>query len=186
MTPHQDGLPALPDADMTYERRPAGCEPERVPAYTADQMRAYALAALAAQPLPVQSSVQARAIDLHEKAGMPWTDAEQLALSEIGADDAAIDELIGESGGLDQFLLKPDELRQFARSILVHGSPLLAAQPKAQPATARKPLTDAEADKLYFDLNNKIPEIDSPHEMFVTLLRWIEAVHGIAATQEKP
>ena len=87
-----------------------------------------------AQPVQAQgvpSGVQARAIDLHEKAGMPWPDAEQLALSEIGADDAAVDELIGESGGLDQILLKPDELRQFTRSILVHGSPLLAAVPLA-------------------------------------------------------
>lgn len=32
----------LPDPSFTYERRPAGCEPERVGAYTADQLQAYA------------------------------------------------------------------------------------------------------------------------------------------------
>lgn len=35
-------LGELPDPSFTYERRPAGCEPERVGAYTADQLRAYA------------------------------------------------------------------------------------------------------------------------------------------------
>ncbi len=40
-------LPPLPGASFTYERRPGGfSEPERVGAYTADQMRAYARAAL--------------------------------------------------------------------------------------------------------------------------------------------
>lgn len=38
---HQGGrheLPPLPNADMTYERRPAGCEPMRVPVFTAEKM----------------------------------------------------------------------------------------------------------------------------------------------------
>jgi hypothetical protein len=35
-------LGELPDPSFTYERRPAGCEPERVGAYTADQLKAYA------------------------------------------------------------------------------------------------------------------------------------------------
>ncbi len=43
-----DELPPLPDAAFTYERHPGGIhEPERVGAYTADQMRAYAAAAVA-------------------------------------------------------------------------------------------------------------------------------------------
>lgn len=40
-------LPPLPGASFTYERSPGGfSEPERVGAYTADQMRAYARASL--------------------------------------------------------------------------------------------------------------------------------------------
>ncbi len=68
------------------------------------------------------SGILARALELHEKASMPWAAAEELALSEAGIDDAAIDELIGEAGyaGLDSLLTDPDSLRQFARSLLVH------------------------------------------------------------------
>ena len=47
---------------------------------------------------PQPSSIQQRAIYLHEKAAMPWPDAEELALNEAGIDARAIDELIGECG----------------------------------------------------------------------------------------
>ena len=44
-----DQLGALPEPSFTYERRPAGCEPERVGAYTADQLNAYAAQQVAAE-----------------------------------------------------------------------------------------------------------------------------------------
>lgn len=71
---------------------------------------------------PQPSSIQQRAIDLHEKAAMPWPDAEELALNEVGIDARAIDELIGECGyaGLASMLCTDDELRRFTRSVLVH------------------------------------------------------------------
>lgn len=61
------------------------------------------------------------AASLREKASMPWSDAEQLALKEAGIDDSEIDELIGECGyaGLSSLLTTEDELRQFTRSVLV-------------------------------------------------------------------
>lgn len=66
--------------------------------------------------------MQARAIELHEKTSMPWAEAERLALSEAGIDDAAVDELIGECGpsGLKTLLADPDDLRDYTRSVLVH------------------------------------------------------------------
>lgn len=81
--------------------------------------------ALAASPHgvpPQPSSIQQRAIYLHEKAAMPWPDAEELALNEAGIDARAIDELIGECGyaGLASMLCTDDELRRFTRSVLVH------------------------------------------------------------------
>lgn len=74
--------------------------------------------------------VQKRAADLHHKAAMPWSDAEALALNEVGIDNRAIDELIGECGyaGLQSMLCSADELRQFTRSVLVHQPPPPATQ----------------------------------------------------------
>ena len=62
-----------------------------------------------------------RAIDLHEKAFMPWGQAEKLALDEAGIGDAEIDELIGNaSHNVVISLLDDEEVREFVRSILVH------------------------------------------------------------------
>lgn len=79
------------------------------------------------------SAIQNRAVELHEKADMPWPDAEELALKEVGIDAAAIDELIGEcaSSGLDALLTTPDDLRAFARALLVH-------QPHAAMSTTKE------------------------------------------------
>ena len=62
-----------------------------------------------------------RAIDLHEKAFMPWVEAEKLALEEDGIGDSEIDELIGNaSSHAIVGLLGDEEVREFVRSILVH------------------------------------------------------------------
>lgn len=142
----QEGdLPPLPDAIMSYERHPGGFqEPILVKVYSADQMREYARTAIAAAGggVPQANSIQRRAASLHSKTGMSWDEAEQLALSEAGIDDEAIDELIGECGysGLESLLTTPDELRRFTRSVLVHQP--LASSP--QPEAAQPNLVDDE------------------------------------------
>ena len=46
----------MPKPSFTYERHPGGfCEPERVGAYTAEQMEAYAAAALEAQAAQIEA-----------------------------------------------------------------------------------------------------------------------------------
>lgn len=72
----------------------------------------------------MQTAIQKRATDLVEKAGMPWHEAEELALSEYGVDAAAIDELQGECCRSD--ILTGDDIPALIRSVLVHGSGLLA------------------------------------------------------------
>lgn len=63
-----------------------------------------------------------RAEALHLNAGMPWHEAYQLALSEAGINAAELDEIIGECApmGLNSMLVTEDELREFARALLVH------------------------------------------------------------------
>jgi hypothetical protein len=117
------------------------------------------------QEVQTPPSLQLRAIELHEKAFMPWHDAEQLALKEVGIDDAAIDELIGEcaSAGVDSLLTEPDDLRQFTRAVLVH-NPLAASQPQGvQPGYAvvpvepAPPLTEAQERERFEAIFSKPP-----------------------------
>lgn len=72
----------------------------------------------------VADTLLKRATELHEKGFMPWVEAEELALSEIGIEEAAIDELIGECTQRafddDFFLTGVDEVRAFMRAALVH------------------------------------------------------------------
>lgn len=81
----------------------------------------------------VQDDLLKRAVDLHEMAGMPWAEAEKLALSESGIEDRHIDELTGNTDHATICsLLSEEEIREFTRTILIYGQPLLAAAPKAQ------------------------------------------------------
>jgi hypothetical protein len=75
------------------------------------------------------SRLQQRAVELNDKAGMPWSDAEKLALSEQGVDDAQLRELIGNCAlhGLETLLASPEDLMEYTRAVLVHGSVLLSA-----------------------------------------------------------
>lgn len=69
-----------------------------------------------------------RAEALYLNTGMNWGESRRLALSEAGIDDAAIEELCGECASLGtETLLTGDEIRDFARAVLVHGSALLKA-----------------------------------------------------------
>lgn len=71
----------------------------------------------------MQTALQNRAIELVEKAGMPWQQAEELALSECGIGAAEIAELQGECTESD--ILTGDEIPALIRSVLVHGAGLL-------------------------------------------------------------
>lgn len=93
----------------------------------------------------VADTLLKRATELHEKGFMPWVAAEELALSEIGIEEAAIDELIGECTQRafddDFFLTGVDEVRAFMRAALVHQgmlhSGLSFAQAEAPQAAAK-------------------------------------------------
>ena len=82
-----------------------------------------------AQAVPLSPALAMRAEALRLNAGMPWHQAEEAALSEVGIHDAEIDELIGECApvGLDSLITGEDELRRFTRAVLVHGSGIKAA-----------------------------------------------------------
>lgn len=70
---------------------------------------------------PANSPLQARALELHTKASMPMSQAEELALSELGIDDAAIDELSAEACCTVLLtLLDAEDVRTFTRAVLVH------------------------------------------------------------------
>ena len=86
-----------------------------------------------------------RAEALHLNTGMHWREAERLALSEIGVDDAAIVELVGECATLGtESLLTGDEICDFARAVLVHGSALQVALTEGDQADMRQLLRMAE------------------------------------------
>ena len=84
-------------------------------------------------------SLLTRAEALHLNTGMPWHQAEELALSEAGIGNAEIDELIGECAGLgmDSLITGEGELRRFARAVLVHGQALKT--PNASLSGGRRP-----------------------------------------------
>jgi hypothetical protein len=64
-----------------------------------------------------------RATDLHENLGMPWPQADELVLSEVGIIDMDIDEMIGESHVTTLLDFVPrDSLREFVRGLLVHNA----------------------------------------------------------------
>lgn len=86
----------------------------------------------------VADTLLKRATELHEKGFMPWVAAEELALSEIGIEEAAIDELIREGTyravDEDFFLTGADEIRSFTRAVLVHQGMLHSGLSFAQAA----------------------------------------------------
>lgn len=68
--------------------------------------------------------IQHRATELVGKGGMPWHEAENLALSEFGITDADVEELMGEC--CNTTILTGEDISALIRSVLVHGSALLA------------------------------------------------------------
>jgi hypothetical protein len=89
---------------------------------------------------PVEArSLFDRANDLHDKAAMPWTEAEKLALSEQGIDDAQIEELIHEHAStiLVEFTKGWEDLQEYTRALLVHA----VTHPAPKQAQAQEPVT---------------------------------------------
>lgn len=131
-------LPELPDPSFTYERHPGGfSEPERIGAYTADQMRAYALAALQSQPAALSEPALLGAIArgwCHPKNSGKEVDADLAAAiaSEIlainpeqpaaaGVSDAEIERIFKECGGQwngDQWVIEDADFHPAIREFL--------------------------------------------------------------------
>jgi len=141
----------------------------------------------AAAPTPPTAPAQAsegaapllsRAIELHEKAGMPWVDAEELALNEAGIDDAVLDELIGNCAysGLSSILAGEDELRQFTRSVLVHQP--FAALRASSPADTREPLTDEMRSTI-----TKMWRKENRNYTVGDIIDAVERAHGIGVDE---
>lgn len=75
--------------------------------------------ALAAGPI---SKLAQRATDLHEKADMPWDDADELALSEHGLSEDALCDVIADFGLIDHDgvrLMSDQDIKNLARHVLV-------------------------------------------------------------------
>lgn len=122
----------------------------------ADDLIARALSSLDQVVKGAPTGLLARAEELHEKAFMPWNQAEKLALSEVGVDDGQIDELIGNSSPTSlTTLLDPEEVREFVRSVLVYAQ---AAQ------TAPDHLPDAR--KMIALLSHGGPREQPSHQVF--------------------
>ena len=115
------------------------------------------------------STLQDRAEAIHLSAGMPWHEANRLALSEIGVDDAAIEELTGECAHRGDFLTG-DEIPDFVRAVLVHGSALMVTAP----ASAHNDLHDLlrMAHKVRDWMGDGCSPDDTPKPQIAALAEW--------------
>lgn len=142
MKSHQDELPALPEPKATglgpeYESfdrdgLPMGKAYANIDYFTADQMRTYARAALAAQPLPVQT----------EKSPTAGMSIAQRILHVGGRNNAAGYVEFGSTQAVEALV------RQVLRDLPI------AANPKAQPAT------DARFDWGEYRQITDLPTVD--------------------------
>lgn len=86
---------------------------------TPTSARAGIEAALAAGPI---SKLAQRATDLHEKADMPWDDADELALRENGLSEDALCDVIADFGLIDHDgvrLMSDQDIKNLVRHVLV-------------------------------------------------------------------
>lgn len=83
-------------------------------------------------PAGCESPLVKRTVDLHEKASMPWSQAEELALSEFGFDDEDLHELIGEFEQCLEYLTDREQIESFARHVLVFGPDYIAKVPPSE------------------------------------------------------
>ena len=129
------------------------------------------------------STLQDRAEALHLSAGMPWHQAEELALSEIGVSDEEIDELIGEAAcvGIDSVIVGKYELRRFARAVLVHGSALLVTVPAESRADMRELLRMAH--KVRDWMGDGCSPDETPKPQIAALAEWAGSTATAMLTQ---
>lgn len=128
-----------------------------------------------------------RAEALHLNTGMHWREAERLALSEIGVDDAAIVELVGECATLGtESLLTGGEICDFARAVLVHGSALQVALSPGDQADMRQLLRMAETVRAWMGDGCSPDEIPKPQ--LAALAEWAGSVAAgmLSATPQAP
>lgn len=105
---------------------------------------------------PANSPLQARALELHTKASMPMSQAEELALSELGIDDAAIDELSAEACCTVLLtLLDAEDVRTFTRAVLVHQPAVTSTQVVAPTEAAAMAATVPAGWKLVPEMPTK-------------------------------
>lgn len=128
-----------------------------------------------------------RAEALHLNTGMHWREAERLALSEIGVDDAAIVELVGECATLGtESLLTGGEICDFARAVLVHGSALQVALSPGDQADMRQLLRMAETVRAWMGDGCSPDEIPKPQ--LAALAEWAGSIAAgmLSATPQAP
>ena len=123
-----------------------------------------------------------RAEALHLNTGMHWRDAERLALSEIGVDDAAIVELVGECTTLGtESLLTGEEILEFARAVLVHGSGLTVALPPGEQADMRGLLRAAEKVRAW--MGDGCNRDEMPKPQLAALAEWAGSTAAAMVTE---
>lgn len=114
--------------------------------------------ALAAGPI---SKLAQRATDLHEKADMPWDDADELALSEHGLSEDALCDVIADFGLIDHDgvrLMSDQDIKNLARHVLVW-SPLQIHHDAEKKALEDELVRVREAAKLFHNLTIADPEV---------------------------
>lgn len=132
-----------------------------------------AVAAISQPPAPSvpTSRLLDRAEALHLNAGMPWHQARELALSEIGVDGSAIVELVGECAALGtESLLTGDEICDFTRAVLVHGSALMVTLTSSDQADMRSLLRCAE--KVRDWMGDGCNPDETPKPQLAALAEW--------------
>lgn len=135
--------------------------------YTADQMRAYARAALAAQP------GVAACISANPRAGRPDAYCQDVRCGLVGQcnrqEPAPADGDCRPCGGM---------------GIGPAGDPCKGCGGLGQ-RQARVALTDEQVMQLFIELNVACVTAEGPSEMFAVIVRAIERAHGIPAPQTK-
>lgn len=126
-----------------------------------------------------------RAEALHLNTGMHWREAERLALSELGIDDAAITELVGECTALGtESLLTGDEICDFARAVLVHGSALQVAMAPGDQADMRQLLSMAEKVRAW--MGDGCNPDETPKPSIAALVEWAGGVATAMLSAAQP
>lgn len=167
MTPHQDGLPALPEPVDEIAQADGFNVVGTVGVFTADQMRDYARAAIA---------------NFLDRSGQYLTNdaSREAAIAEAVKAAPPLPVQGGEEMPASFFAGMSEDFRKEAWRIRI------GAHPNAQPASPeRKPLTDEQIKALYHSSHWwELGQYPFTWGAASVVIRAAEAAHGIAATQE--